>query len=90
MCHVTSWLRRRLGAARSFQKSHVRVVEGDEIIPCRVARLFIRFFFVVEIKLTREVTFKNLSIQEKCIHAACESLTPPWDYFGRSVPISHN
>ena len=56
---MTSWLRRRLGAARSFQKSHVRVVEGDEIIPRRVARLFIRFFFVVEIKLTREVTFKK-------------------------------
>ena len=43
---MTSWLRRRLGAAGSIQKIHVRVVEGDEIIPRRVARLFIRFFLL--------------------------------------------
>ena len=69
-------------------KSHIRVVEGDEIISRRVARLFIRFF-IVERKLAREVPFKNLAIQEKCIHAACESLTPLLECFCRFVPISH-
>ena len=69
MGHPNEWLRRRLGAARSIQMSHVRVVEGDEIIPRRVARLlcFFVFFFAVERKPVREVAFKNLSIHEKCI-----------------------
>ena len=58
MGHPNEWLRRRLGAARSIQMSHVRVVEGDEIIPRRVARLLCFFF------CCRKKTSERSSIQK--------------------------